>query len=62
MMVLDDFPHLQQARCTLFKTDTARVASKKAEPGVWGRFKSPSGGVRGRSPLRKFLGVLDALS
>ena len=51
-----------QARRTLFKTGTASVASKKTELGVWGRSKPPSGGAKGQSPLRKFLGVLDALS
>ena len=40
---------------TLFKTGTASVESKKTELGVWES-------VRGRSPLRKCLGVLDALS
>ena len=50
LLIIED-----QARRTLFKTGTASVASKKTELGVWGS-------VRGRSPLRKFLGVLDALS
>ena len=43
-----------QARRTLFKTGTARVASKKTELG--------DGGVRGQNHLRKFLEILDALS
>ena len=47
--------NLYQARRTLFKTGTASVASNKTEMGVWGA-------LLGGSPLRKFLGVLDALS
>ena len=46
--------YIYQARRTLFKTGTASIASKKTELGV--------AGVRGQSHLRKFLGILDALS
>ena len=56
LLIIED-----QARRTLFKTGTASVASKKTELGGSGGH-SPSGGVRGQSPLQNFLGVLDALS